>query len=298
MGPMHRLGGGDFPLGPDDVVLISRGSAAAGLALAQVLACSGATVAVVGREHPDHDEAAVAGLERLRGAGAKVGYELVGLSDHAALTAAVRRIQARFGRVTAISHAAGQVPPAALSQLTPARADELARQHTSPLDQMAAAVRAVARASRAQSSPLRFVVTFGCVTGRYGLAGEGASALVTGAIADYGAAARCGQSRLPRAARRLARLVGRRPGPASRSGRDHGTRRVHRDPARGGFPAAAPAARDRRAERPVRAARPGRRAGAAAGCGRQPRPRVPWRTAGGRPRGSSSGSSCTIRASN
>ncbi len=186
MGPMHRLGGGDFPLGPEDVVLISRGSAAAGLALAQVLACSGATVAVVGREHPDHDEAAVAGLERLRGAGAKVGYELVGLADHAALTAAVRRIEARFGRVTAISHAAGQVPPAALSQLTPARADELARTNTSPLDQMAAAVRAVARASGRQASPLRFVVTFGSVTGRYGLAGEGASALVTGAIADYG----------------------------------------------------------------------------------------------------------------
>ena len=77
MCPMHRPGGGDFPLGPEDVVLISRGSAAAGLALAQVLACAGATVAVVGREHPDHDGAAVAGLERLRAAGAKVGYELV-----------------------------------------------------------------------------------------------------------------------------------------------------------------------------------------------------------------------------
>jgi enediyne polyketide synthase len=32
--------GGDFPLGADDVVLISRGSGAAGLALAQVLACA------------------------------------------------------------------------------------------------------------------------------------------------------------------------------------------------------------------------------------------------------------------
>ena len=187
MGPIPSLGGGDFPLGPEDVVLISRGSAAAGLALAQVLACSGATVAVVGREHPDHDHAAVAGLERLRGAGAKVGYELVGLADHAALTAAVRRIEARFGRVTAISHAAGQVAPAAVSELTPAQGDEFARRHTNPLDQMAAAVRAVARAGGGHASPLRFIVTFGCVTGRYGLAGETASALVTGALADYGA---------------------------------------------------------------------------------------------------------------
>ena len=187
MDPMHSLGGGDFPLGPEDVVLISRGSAAAGLALAQVLACSGATVAVVGREHPDHDEAAVAGLERLRGAGAKVGYELVSLADHAALTAAVRRIEARFGRVTALSHAAGQVAPVALGQLSPARADELASTHTNPLDQMAAAVRAVARTSGAHAGPLRFIMTFGCVTGRYGLAGESASALVTGAIADFGA---------------------------------------------------------------------------------------------------------------
>ncbi|HUZ51589.1 MAG TPA: beta-ketoacyl synthase N-terminal-like domain-containing protein [Streptosporangiaceae bacterium] len=187
MCPLYSPGGGDFPLGPEDVVLISRGSAAAGLALAQVLACSGATVVVVGREHPDHDEAAVAGLERLRGAGAKVGYELVGLADHAALTAAVRRIEARFGRVTAISHAAGQVARVTLDQLTPARADDLARTHTNPLDQMAAAVRAVARASGAPAGQLRFIVTFGCVTGRYGLAGDGASALVTGAIADYGA---------------------------------------------------------------------------------------------------------------
>ncbi len=187
MSPLHGLGGGDFPLGPQDVVLISRGSAAAGLALAQVLACSGATVAVVGREHPDRDEAAVAGLERLRGAGAKVGYELVALADHAALTAAVRRIEARFGRVTAISHAMGQVAPLALSQLTPARADELARKHTNPLDQMAAAVRAVARTSGAPAAQPRLIVTFGSVTGRYGLAGESASALVTGAIADYGA---------------------------------------------------------------------------------------------------------------
>ena len=39
MRPVAALGGADFPLGPADVVLISRGSGAAGLTLAQVLAC-------------------------------------------------------------------------------------------------------------------------------------------------------------------------------------------------------------------------------------------------------------------
>ena len=49
MVPVQRPGGAAFPLGQGDVVLISRGSGAAGLTLAQVLACSGAAVAMIGR---------------------------------------------------------------------------------------------------------------------------------------------------------------------------------------------------------------------------------------------------------
>ena len=185
LAPVPGLGGGTFPLGPEDVVLISRSSGAAGLVLAQVLACSGTGMVVIGRDHPDRDDAVVAGLEKLRGAGAKIGYELVNLADHASLTAAVRRMEARFGHVTAISHAAGPVRRLAIAELTPAHADDYVRRHVSPLDRLAAAVRAVARSSGLRQGPLRLIVTSGSVIGRYGMAGEAASALVTGALADY-----------------------------------------------------------------------------------------------------------------
>ena len=188
--PIDALGGGQFPLGPDDVVLISRGSGAAGLALAQVLACSGAAVAIVGRFHPAGDEQVVAGLEQLRGAGARVGYELVDLAHHAALVAAVRRIEARFGCVTAIGHATGSLPRVAAANLTPQAVHGQVRAHTAPLDQLVAAARAVGRSgSGTRRNKLRLIVTCGSVTGRYGLAGEAIGAFVTGALADFGARA-------------------------------------------------------------------------------------------------------------
>jgi enediyne polyketide synthase len=187
MQPVASVGGADFPLGPDDVVLISRGSGAPGLTLAQVLACGGAAVAIVGRFHPAGDEQVIAGIDKLRGAGAKIGYELVDLADHAALVAAVRRIEARFGCVTAIGHATGSLPRVAIASLTPQAVHGQVRTHTAPLDQLAAAVRAVARTGgRTRRGRLRLIVTCGSVTGRYGLPAESIGAYVTCALADYG----------------------------------------------------------------------------------------------------------------
>ena len=187
MQPVTALGGGEFPLGPDDVVLISRGSGAAGLALAQVLALSGAALAIVGRFHPAGDEQVVAGIDQLRGAGTRIGYERVDLADHAALAAAVRRIEARFGCVTAIAHATGSLPRVAISNLTPQAMHGQVRAHTAPLDQLAAAVRTVTRSgSTARRGRLRLIVTGASVTARYGLAAEGIGAFVSGALADCG----------------------------------------------------------------------------------------------------------------
>ena len=58
--------------GADDVVLVSRGMQGAGLALAQVLACCGSPVAVIGRVSPAEDPAMMRGLEQLRAAGARI----------------------------------------------------------------------------------------------------------------------------------------------------------------------------------------------------------------------------------
>jgi 3-oxoacyl-(acyl-carrier-protein) synthase len=187
MQPVAALGGSEFPLGPDDVVLISRGSGAAGLTLAQVLALSGAAIAIVGRFHPAGDEQVVAGIDQLRAAGARIGYELVDLADHAALVAAVRRIEARLGCVTAIGHATGSLPRVAVRNLTPQAMHGQVRAHTAPLDQLAAAVRTIARSgSSARRGRLRLIVTSGSVTGRYGLAAEGIGAFVAGALASCG----------------------------------------------------------------------------------------------------------------
>ena len=186
MRPLPGLGGGDFPLGADDVVLISNGAGAAGLAFAQVLACSGCAMAIVGRVRRARDDAVVAGLEQLRTAGARISYELVDIADHAAVTAAVRRIEARFGCVTAIGHAICPLPRVAVAKLTPAAVHNQVRTQTAPLDQLAAALGAVVRSGRGRSGGLRLVATFGSVTGRYGLAKESMGALVSGAIAELG----------------------------------------------------------------------------------------------------------------
>jgi len=176
-------GGGQFPFGPKDVVLVSRGSGAAALVLAQVLACSGAAVAVMGRDHPQRDDAVVGGLEQLRSAGARISYELVDLGDHATLVAAVRRVEARFGPVTAIGHSAGPGQPRVLAELTPAEVEEEVLRQTGPLDRLAAAARTATRGAE-RAGRLRLIVTSGSVIGRYGMAGEATSALVTGALAD------------------------------------------------------------------------------------------------------------------
>jgi enediyne polyketide synthase len=177
MAPVELAAAGTFPLGAGDVVLLSRGAGAAGLAFAQVLALSGAAIAVIGRDQRERDDEVIAALEQLRVAGAAVGYEIVNPASAAALSAAVQRIESRLGPVTAIAHAARPVRPGPVGELRP---DELASQldeQTSVLDQLVAAV---------AGDQLRFIVTFGSVIGRYGLAGQSATALASGAIADQG----------------------------------------------------------------------------------------------------------------
>jgi enediyne polyketide synthase len=170
--------GGDCPLGPDDVILISRGTRGAGLALAQVLACCGTGIAVLGRAGEHDDAELVAGLEKLRSAGARVGYEVIDIGDEASLAAAVRRVEDRLGPVTALAHAASvdeHVPVLELAdnQVSSRLADEI-----STLDKLAGSIRA---------GQLKLIITFGTVAERYGLAGATVSALSRGALASRAA---------------------------------------------------------------------------------------------------------------
>ncbi len=185
MAPVQAARGGGFPLGADDVVLISRGAGAAGLALAQVLACSGTAIAVVGRDHPRRDDAIIAALEQLRLAGAAVGYEIVNPASPAALGAALRRIEQRFGRVTGVAQAVAAAAPRRLAELTQAEVQAYAHDQGRVLDQLATAVRALDAGERG-AGRLKLIATFGSVAERYGIPGGAMVALASGVLAGYG----------------------------------------------------------------------------------------------------------------
>ncbi len=166
-------GGAASPLGPEDVVLVSRGARGAGLALAQVLACCGTPVAIIGRADDDDSEL-VAGLEQLRSAGARVGYEVIDLANPPSLAAAVQRIEARLGPVTAIGHAVSPCDPVPFLELTDIEISDHAASEAATLGRLVGSVRA---------GQLRMIITFGSVAGRYGLAGGSVTALSSGALA-------------------------------------------------------------------------------------------------------------------
>ncbi|HMH94387.1 MAG TPA: beta-ketoacyl synthase N-terminal-like domain-containing protein, partial [Streptosporangiaceae bacterium] len=168
-------GGAEFPLGPTDVALVSRSSGTAALALAQVLACCGAAVAVIGQPGPEEGSGVVAGLEELRVAGARVAYEVVNPADPADLALAVRRVERRLGPVTAIAHAVGSGAAMPVAGLSPRAVDARLAAERGALRDLLDAVN-VRR--------LRLILTFGSVAARYGLPGQGLLALASTALAD------------------------------------------------------------------------------------------------------------------
>ena len=175
MVPVAATGNGTFPLGPADVVLVSCGSDGSGLALAQVLACCGAAIAVIGQDDPGGSSDMLAGLETLRAAGARVASEAVDLADQAAMAAAVRRIERKLGLVTAIVQAAEPSAPRPLSALTETEMRGQVAAQTAGLNRLLSAVR---------PERLRLIVTFGSIAGRYGMGRAGLLALASGSLAS------------------------------------------------------------------------------------------------------------------
>jgi len=178
--PCPVTGSAKFPLGPTDVALVSRSSGTAALALAQVLACCGAAVAVIGQPGAEEGSGVVAGLEELRLAGARVAYEVVNLADPADIALGVQRIERRLGPVTAIAHAVGAgaaMPVAGLS----------AGAVAARLSAERGALRGLLDSVNVQR--LRLILTFGSVAARYGLPGQGLLALASAALADQAEAA-------------------------------------------------------------------------------------------------------------
>ncbi len=171
---LWQLDEGDLPLGRQDVLLVSGGGKGIGHACAAALAqASGVSLALLGRSSPEHDTILQANLDRLRAAGVRVAYEVVDVTDAAAVAAGVRRLAAHLGPITALLHASGINEPAALAGLGEAQV----RAHLAPKVSGLRNLLAVVDQRR-----LRLLVTFGSVIGRFGLAGECHYALANGAL--------------------------------------------------------------------------------------------------------------------
>jgi enediyne polyketide synthase len=175
MAPVAATGNGTFPLGPADTVLVGCGSDGSGLALAQVLACCGAAIAVIGQDDQGGDGQMLAGLDKLRSAGARVASEVADLTDQAAIAAAVRRIERKLGLVTAIVQAAEPSAPRPLSALTETAMRAQVAAQTAGLSRLMGAVR---------PERLRLIMTFGSIAGRYGMGRAGLLALASGSLAS------------------------------------------------------------------------------------------------------------------
>ncbi len=178
LAPVPLPGGAGFPLGQQDVIIVTRSAGGAGLALARVLACSGAGIVVVGRAGAAGDTGLIAGLEELRSGGARIGYEVIDIADEPSLSSALRRIERRLGPVTAIVHAAAPDDAVPIVDLTDADVTRHPAAQSGTLDRLAASTGA---------GQLKLIISVGSLPGRYGLAGAGLHALGRGALASRAA---------------------------------------------------------------------------------------------------------------
>ncbi len=153
----------------DDLLLVSGGGKGIGAECALALARdSGARLILLGRSHPDRDEALRANLDRLAAAGVRAHYLLADVSRLKEVQAALATV-VELGPVSAILHAAGSNQPRLIVDLEAADVKATLAAKVTGLDHLLAAV---------DPAALKLLITFGSLIARTGLRGE----------ADYGLA--------------------------------------------------------------------------------------------------------------
>ncbi|EHR52748.1 polyketide synthase family protein [Saccharomonospora marina XMU15] len=156
--------GTDNPLDSTDVVLVTGGGKGITAECAQALAADvGAALALLGRADPATDDELATNLDRLAAAGVRHVYERADVTDPAQVAAAVARLQAEVGPITAVLHGAGRNEPTPLASLT----EDAFRATLAP---KIAGLRAVLDA--VDQDKIKLLITFGSVIGRAGLPGE------------------------------------------------------------------------------------------------------------------------------
>lgn len=156
--------GGELPLGPGDVLLVSGGGKGITAECALTLARdTGAAIALLGRSDPAADAELAANLGRMDAAGARYVYLQADVTDASEVAAAVAQVKAELGPVTAILHGAGRNAPVPLTMLDEAAFHATLAPKIGGLEALLAAV---------DPAALKLVITFGSIIGRAGLRGQ------------------------------------------------------------------------------------------------------------------------------
>ena len=162
--PLQLAGGGQAPLGPQDVLLVTGGGKGITAECALSLASgTGAAIGLLGRSSPDNDAELAANLERMAAMGLRFSYVRADVTSADEVKAAVEEIRGTLGPVTGVLHGAGRNEPNSLLNL-----DQSAFERT--LAPKIGGLEAVLAATDPGS--LRLLVTFGSIIGRAGLRGE------------------------------------------------------------------------------------------------------------------------------
>lgn len=174
--------GGELPLGPADVLLVTGGGKGITAECAFSLAReTGVRLALLGRSQPESDPELAANLDTLRvaAAGLQFRYLSVDVTDPAAVQAAVRDIETSLGPVSAVLHGAARNVPQLLRNLD----EETFNRTLAPKVQGARNLLAAIKPGQ-----LRLFVSFGSIIARIGLPGEADYGLANEWLADLTAA--------------------------------------------------------------------------------------------------------------
>jgi enediyne polyketide synthase len=152
------------PLGESDVLLVTGGGKGITAECAIVIAAdSSARLGLLGRADPTEDAELAANLSRMDSAGLRYRYERADVTSAEQVAAALERIRADLGPVTAVLHGAGRNEPAALAGLD----EEAFRRTLAPkIDGLRTVLNAV------DPDQIKLLITFGSIIGRAGLRGE------------------------------------------------------------------------------------------------------------------------------
>src|SRR5262249_51212551 len=109
---------GQFPLGVEDVLLVTGGGKGIGAECAiEAARRSGAKIALLGSSEPEHNRELAGNLGRIEGLGIHCRYFRADVTDRIAVSSAVHQAEQIFGPITAILHCAGINEPRPIEAL-------------------------------------------------------------------------------------------------------------------------------------------------------------------------------------